>query len=228
MTIAIIGHGYVGLVTAAVFADLGNTVWVVGRTKSKIDKLNQGIAPFYEPGLTEIVSKNVTAGRLKFTLDYKLAVPKAQIVFICVGTPSAENGEADLSSVYASAAQIGKYLRKFTVIVTKSTVPVGTNREVEKIIKKNLPAKIQFDIASCPEFLREGSALSDTLNPDRVVIGSESKKARDLLLDLHKPIDGVRVLTNIETAEMIKYTSNALLSTKISFANTIAFIFKTL
>lgn len=224
MTIAFIGHGYVGLVTAAVFADLGNTVWVVGRTPEKIEKLKKGIAPFYEPGLEEMVRHNVTAGRLKFTLNYTDAVSASKIIFICVGTPSKESGEADLSSVFEASREIGKNLRHYAVIVTKSTVPVGTNRKVHEIIKDLIPKKVTFDIASCPEFLREGSALSDTMAPDRIVIGTESEKAREVLMDLHKPINGERVVTSIETAEMIKYASNSLLSVKISFANAMAII----
>ncbi len=224
MTITFIGHGYVGLVTAAVFADLGNTVWVVGRTPEKIENLKRGITPFYEPGLSELVKHNLSAGRLRFTLDYKKAIPNSKIIFICVGTPSKENGEADLSSVFSAAKVIGENLQNYAVIVTKSTVPMGTNRKVSKIIGKIVPKKLQFDIASCPEFLKEGSAISDTLNPDRIVIGADTKQAKDLLLDLHKPIDGARIVTTIESAEMIKYASNALLSTKISFANALSFI----
>lgn len=224
MTIAVIGHGYVGLVTAAVFSDLGNNVWVVGRTPEKIEKLKRGITPFFEPGLSEMVLHNLNSGRLNFTLDYKEAVENAKIVFICVGTPSKTNGEADLSAVFAAATEIANNLKNFTVVVTKSTVPVGTNRKVASILKKHSPKNDKFEVASCPEFLKEGSALSDTLNPDRIVIGVETDKAKDLLLDLHKPIDGERVITNIETAEMIKYASNSLLSTKISFANAMAFI----
>lgn len=224
MTITIIGHGYVGLITAVVFADLGNTVWVVGRTPEKIEKLKKGISPFYEPGLEEMLKHNISAGRLHFTLSYEDAVRPSKIIFICVGTPSKTNGEADLSSVFSAAKEIGKVLKGYAIIVTKSTVPVGTNRKVAKIIKGAAPKKLHFDIASCPEFLREGSAISDTLNPDRIVIGAESTPARDLLLDLHKPIDGERVVTTIETAEMIKYASNSLLATKISFANAMSFI----
>jgi len=224
VTITFIGHGYVGLVTATVFADLGNTVWVVGRTPQKIENLKKGITPFYEPGLVELVKHNLAAGRLKFTLDYKEAVSSSRIIFICVGTPSKPSGDADLSSVYKSAEEIGKNITGYAVIVTKSTVPVGTNRKVAQIIKKTVSNNIQFDIASCPEFLKEGTAISDTLNPDRIVIGVESDKARNLLLDLHKAIDGERIVTSIESAEMIKYASNALLSTKISFANAMAFI----
>ncbi|MCJ7740787.1 nucleotide sugar dehydrogenase, partial [Candidatus Microgenomates bacterium] len=224
MTITFIGHGYVGLVTAAVFADLGNTVWVVGHTPEKIANLRKGISPFYEPGLEEMIKHNLEAGRLLFTLDYGEAVKDSKIIFICVGTPSKTNGEADLSSVFAAAKEIGKNLKSYAVIATKSTVPIGTNRKVAQIIRKIAGKKLTFDIASCPEFLKEGSAIADTQNPDRIVIGAESEKARELLLDLHKPIDGERIITGIETAEMIKYASNALLAAKISFANAISFI----
>ena len=224
MTISIIGHGYVGLVSAAVFADLGNTTFCVGRHKEKIDKLKKGIVPFYEPGLEEIVKRNVEAGRLKFTIDYQEAVPNSDIVIICVGTPPKDNGEADLSQVFASSKKIAQNLNGYTVVVTKRTVPVGTNRKIARILEKEKPKKASFDNASCPEFLREGSALSDTLKPDRIVIGSESEKAKNLLMELHKPIDGEFVITDIETAEMIKYTANSMLSTKISFANAVSFL----
>ncbi|KKS46423.1 UDP-glucose 6-dehydrogenase [Candidatus Gottesmanbacteria bacterium RIFCSPHIGHO2_01_FULL_42_27] len=224
MTITFIGHGYVGLVTAAVFADLGNTVWVVGRTKTKIDNLKRGIMPFFEPGLEEMVRRNLGAGRLKFTLNYEDAVSETKIIFICVGTPSKGNGEADLSAVFKSAESIGKNLKNYAVIVTKSTVPVGTNKKVAKVIRDIVRENVPFDIASCPEFLREGSAIADTLNPDRIVIGFDSQKAKTILLDLHKPINGERITTSIESAEMIKYASNALLANKISFANAMSFI----
>lgn len=224
MTIAFIGHGYVGLVTAAVFADLGNTVWVVGHTKEKIENLRKGIAPFYEPGLEELIGRNLKAKRLLFTLDYEEAVGPSEIVFICVGTPAGANGEADLTSVYEAAKQVGKALVGYKVIVTKSTVPPGTNKKVAELIEKEKPEGASFAIASVPEFLREGSAISDTLHPDRVVVGTTSDRAQELLLALHKPIDGKTVLCNVETAELIKYASNALLSTKISFANAIAFL----
>lgn len=228
MTISVIGHGYVGLVTAAIFADLGNNVWCVGRTKEKIDNLKKGTIPFFEPGLAEVVKKNLLAGRLKFTLSYKEAVPDSEIIFICVGTPSLANGEADLSQVFAAAKDIGKNLEdKEKVVVVKSTVPVGTTEKVAEIINKSRPKKApSFEIAFVPEFLREGTALSDTLHPDRIVIGTDkdSEKARKLLITLHRPIDGQFVLTNIPSAEMIKYAANALLATKISFANAIAFL----
>lgn len=224
MTISFIGHGYVGLVTAAVFADLGNTVWVVGRTKEKIETLKKGIATFYEPGLSELVKRNVDAGRLIFTLDYKEAVVPSEIIFIAVGTPPKSNGEADLTNVFASAEEIGKNLVGYKVVVTKSTVPPGTNQKVGEILNKVKPSGSSFGIASCPEFLREGSAISDTMRPDRVVIGTTSERAKNLLVQLHKPIDTKLVLCNVETAELIKYASNSLLSTKISFANAIAII----
>lgn len=224
MTIAFIGHGYVGLVTASVFADLGNTVWVVGRTPEKIEKLKKGIAPFYEPGLSELVKRNVLAGRLKFTLDYQEAVVASDIIFICVGTPSKENGEADLANVYAAAESIAKNMVGYKVVVTKSTVPPGTNKKVGDIIDTHKTEGSSFAIASVPEFLREGSAIDDTLHPDRVVIGTTSDRAQELLLELHKPITTTMVLCNVETAELIKYASNSLLSTKISFANAIAFL----
>lgn len=224
MTVTFIGHGYVGLVTAAVFADLGNTVRVVGRTPEKIEKLRRGIAPFYEPGLSELVKRNVDARRLFFTLDYKEAVTPAEIIFICVGTPSKANGEADLSSVLEAAESIGKSLTGYKVVVTKSTVPPGTNKKVADIINRVKPEGASFAIASMPEFLREGTAIADTLHPDRVVIGTTSDRAQTMLLELHKPINGKTVLCNVETAELIKYASNAMLSTKISFANALAFL----
>jgi UDPglucose 6-dehydrogenase len=222
MTITYIGHGYVGLVTAAVFADLGNTVWVVGRTKEKIENLQRGIIPFYEPGLAELVKRNLDAKRIHFTLEYKEAISPSSILFICVGTPAKENGEADLSSIFTAAERIGKNLVGYKVVVTKSTVPPGTNKKIADILTKTKPSGASFAIASVPEFLREGSAIEDTLNPDRVVIGTTSDRAQALLFELHKPIDGKVVVCNVETAELIKYASNAMLSTKISFANAMA------
>jgi len=224
MTIAFIGHGYVGLVTASVFADLGNTVWVVGRTREKIENLKKGVTPFFEPGLAELVKRNVEAGRLKFTLDYKEAVVPSEIVFICVGTPPKASGEADLTSVFTAAESIAKVLVGYKVVVTKSTVPPGTNKKVAEILDKCKSTGTSFAIASVPEFLREGSAIDDTMHPDRVVIGTTSDRARELLLEMHTSIGGKTVLCNVETAELIKYASNSLLSTKISFANAIAFL----
>ena len=223
MILSVIGHGYVGLVSAAVFADLGNTVWCVGRTKEKIENLKKGKMPFFEPGLEEVVSRNLKAGRLKFTLDYSQAIPPSDVVFICVGTPPKDNGETDLSAVFSAAKEIGRNLVGYTVVVCKSTVPAGTNKKIKNEIAKVKKDEAVFDVASVPEFLREGSALADTLNPDRIVIGVESERTRKVLLELHKPINGKFVVTDIESAEMIKYASNAFLSTKISFANAIAF-----
>jgi len=222
MTITFVGHGYVGLVTASVFADLGNTVWVIGHTKEKIENLKKGILPIYEPGLEEIVKKNVKAKRLLFTLDYKEAIFGSKAVFIAVGTPPKPTGEADLSVVFEVAKKIGENLKQYTVVVTKSTVPVGTNKKTKEIISAAKPSGVTFDIASIPEFLREGQAISDTLHPDRVVIGTDSKAAENLLVELHEGIDGKKVLTNIETAEMIKYAANSFLATKISYANAVA------
>ncbi len=228
MTITFVGHGYVGLVTAAVFADLGNKVWVIGHTPEKIENLKKGIIPIYEPTLAEIVDRNVKAGRLLFTLDYDKSIPESEIVFIAVGTPPKPSGEADLSVVFEVAEQIGKNLDGYTVVVTKSTVPVGTNRKVGEILERTKNQKAEFDLASVPEFLREGQAISDTLHPDRIVIGSDSKKAKESLVKLHQPIrennrnDTHLVLTTLESAEMIKYAANSFLATKISFANAIA------
>lgn len=224
MTIAFVGHGYVGLVTAAVFADLGNTVWVVGRTKEKIEQLKKGVMPFYEPGLSELVNRNIKASRLHFTLDYKEAVVPSEIVFICVGTPSTQHGDADLGNVFDAAQLIGSALVGYKVIVTKSTVPPGTNRQISEILLKHKPDGASFAIASVPEFLREGTAIQDTLHPDRVIIGTTSDRARQLVVELHKSIDGKIVLCNVETAELIKYASNSFLSTKISFANAMAIL----
>ncbi len=222
MKTTFIGHGYVGLVTAAIFADLGNTVYVIGRTPEKIENLKKGILPIYEPGLEEIVRRNVEAGRLIFTLDYQPAISESEIVFIAVGTPPQKTGDAELSTVFEVAQKIAENMSGYTVIATKSTVPPGTNKRIKQIIEENKKSASEFDIASVPEFLREGTAIADTLHPDRVVIGSESKKAEKLLIDIHKPLGGDLVLTNLETAELIKYASNSFLATKISYANAIA------
>src|SRR3989338_1961969 len=224
MTITFIGHGYVGLVSACVFADFGNKVWVIGHTGQKIERLKKGDPIIYEPGLKELLEKNLTAKRIFFTLDYETAIAESDIVFIAVGTPPKEDGEADLSNVFKVAKNIARHLKKgLTVVSCKSTVPVGTNKKIETVLCKSKPKLSEVQISSCPEFLREGSAIYDTLNPDRVVIGSDSKKAIETLIDLHKPIGGKRVITDLASAELIKYTSNAMLATKISFANFIAF-----
>lgn len=221
MVITFIGHGYVGLVTASVFADLGNIVYVIGHTKEKIENLKKGILPIYEPGLEEIVKRNIKAGRLFFTLEY-FSIAKSQVVFIAVGTPSTKTGDADLSTVLKVAEKVGKNLKNYTVIATKSTVPVGTYRKIKQIIDEVKPAKTKFDIASVPEFLREGTAISDTLNPDRIVLGTDAIHAREILMELHEPIKASFISTNLATAELIKYASNSFLATKISYANSIA------
>jgi len=224
MVISFIGHGYVGLVTACIFADFGNKVWVIGHTPEKIERLKKGDPIIYEPGLQELLKKNIAAKRLLFTTSYESAIKESEIVFITVGTPPKENGEADLSAVLNVSKLIAKHLKKgFTVVSCKSTVPVGTNKKVEKILAEHKAKDAEFAVASCPEFLREGTAINDTLYTDRVVIGSESKKASDLLVVLHEPLTGKRVLTDLPSAELIKYTSNAMLATKISFANLISF-----
>ena len=222
MTITFIGHGYVGLVTASIFADLGNKVWVIGHTKQKIEELKKGTIPFYEPGLAELVKKNIKEERLLFTLDYEEAIPDSEVVFIAVGTPPYKTGDAQLSTVFEVSRKIAKNLKGYTVVAIKSTVPPGTCKKIGSYIKSLKEGKSEFDIASCPEFLREGTAIPDTLNPDRIVIGSENKKAEKLLMELHRPIDGNFVLTNLETSELIKYAANSFLATKISFANAIA------
>jgi UDPglucose 6-dehydrogenase len=225
MKITFIGHGYVGLVSASIFADLGNDVTVIGHTPETVEKLNQGKVHIYEPGLTELTQKNINSGRLRFTLDYK-SVADADIVFTAVGTPPKETGEADLSTVLDVVEKIAKHLSGYTVVVTKSTVPIGTNKKIKELVASVKSDKAEFDVASCPEFLRQGSAIADTLNPDRIVIGTEAKRAQDLLVELHKPLQENTncpyVLTNLETAEMIKYAANSFLAMKISFANSIA------
>ncbi|EKE15163.1 MAG: hypothetical protein ACD_12C00125G0003 [uncultured bacterium] len=224
MTIAIIGHGYVGLVTACVFADFGNQVFVIGHTNEKISRLKSGDPIIYEPGLKELLQKNIKAKRIFFTLDYEKAIPESEIVFITVGTPPKESGEADLTAVIEVARNIGKNLKsKFTVVSCKSTVPVGTNKKIEVIISKHKSKQVDFAVASVPEFLREGTGISDTINSDRVVIGSDNKHAIEKLVELHKPINGKRIITNLASAEMIKYASNVFLANKISFANLVSF-----
>lgn len=225
MTLTFIGHGYVGLVTACVFANLGNQVFVIGRDPEKLKRLQKGDPIIYEPGLTEMLKNNLKQKRIFFTSSYDQAIPNSEIVFIAVGTPPKKNGETNLDAVYEVARQIARHLgNKYTLVVCKSTVPVGTNRQIYQILKKDSPKHALFDIASCPEFLREGTAIHDTLYPDRIVIGAESKKAIDLLVNLHQPLSGKKLIVGIESAEIIKYAANCMLATKISFANLIAFL----
>lgn len=223
MTITFVGHGYVGLVTACVFADFGNKVWVIGHTPEKIDRLKKGDPLIYEPGLKELLVKNLKAKRLHFTLDFAQAIPESDIVFITVGTPTDKDGAADLKAVFDVVQKIAPRLKKGTTVVScKSTVPVGTNKKVEQLINQYKPKEARVLIASCPEFLREGTAVADTFHPDRVVIGSDSPEALKLLLQLHQPLKSEPVVTDLASAELIKYAANSMLATKVSFANFIA------
>jgi len=225
MRVAVIGTGYVGLVSGACFSEFGVDVICVDKDEAKIDKLKSGIMPIYEPGLEDLVAKNVDAGRLSFTTDLNAAVPGADAVFIAVGTPSRRgDGHADLSYVYAAAEEIAGVMDGYTVVVTKSTVPVGTGREVEEIIARVRP-DADCDVVSNPEFLREGAALEDFLRPDRVVIGTKSERARDVMRELYRPlflIETPILFTSRQTSEMIKYAANTFLATKITFINEIA------
>ena len=222
MNVVMIGSGYVGLVSGACFAEFGANVTCVDKDEAKISSLLNGEIPIYEPGLDDLVRRNVEAGRLGFTLELKNTVANADLIFIAVGTPTRRgDGHADLKYVYAAAEELAAYLQGYTVIVDKSTVPVGTAREVCRIIKKANP-DADFDIASNPEFLREGSAIGDFMRPDRVVLGVESEKAEAKLRELYRPLNLIEApihITNLESAEIIKYASNAFLATKISFIN---------
>jgi UDPglucose 6-dehydrogenase len=224
MHIAIVGTGYVGLVTGTCFAEFGVEVTCVDKDENKITPLLKGEIPIYEPGLQELVKKNINDGRLRFTTELSEGVKDALVVFIAVGTPPREDGSADLSHVLQVAAEISECMDTYKVIVTKSTVPVGTGEKVRKEFSKRLPAE-KFDIASNPEFLREGSAIGDFMRPDRVIIGTETEQARAILRDLYRPlylIETPFVFTNVATAELIKYASNAFLATKITFINEMA------
>ena len=225
MRIAMIGTGYVGLVSGACFSEFGVDVVCVDKDAAKIEMLEAGRMPIYEPGLEELVEKNVEAGRLTFTTDLQSAVKGADAVFIAVGTPSRRgDGHADLSFVYAAAAEIANAVEGYTVVVTKSTVPVGTGREVERIIADTRP-DADVDVVSNPEFLREGSAIEDFMRPDRVVIGTKSERAREVMRDLYRPlylIETPIVFTTRQTSELIKYAANTFLATKITFINEIA------
>jgi UDPglucose 6-dehydrogenase len=222
MNICVIGVGYVGLVTGAVFADLGNDVICVDSVKEKIDMLQKNIMPIYEPGLEEMVIHNADDERLSFTTDLKEGVLKSEVIFICVGTPSKDNGETDLSFVESAAKGIAEYIDKYKVIVNKSTAPVGTGDFVSEIINLKKKNNVDFDVVSNPEFLREGSAIKDTLEPERIVIGAPSKHVAMKLLELYAPLARPMLITDVHSAELIKYASNAFLATKISFANAIA------
>ena len=228
MNIAIVGTGYVGLVSGTCFSDMGINVTCVDVDQTKIDNLKKGIIPIYEPGLEEMVKKNVKAKRLKFETDLTKVLDEVDVVFSAVGTPPDEDGSADLKYVLAVARTIGQNINKYTVIVTKSTVPVGTAAKVKATIQKELDIRgvnVEFDVASNPEFLKEGAAIKDFMSPDRVVVGVETERARKIMSRLYKPfmlVNDRMIFTDIPSAEMIKYAANAMLATRISFMNDIA------
>ena len=222
MNIGVVGAGYVGLVTAACFAKLGNNVISVDIDKEKIKSLKKGTIPFYEPGLEELVKDGLRKRRLSFTTNLKSAVRKSAVIFIAVGTPPKDNGEADLSYVENVARNIAMAMPSYRLVVEKSTVPVHTGKQVEETIRSNNKRRVKFDVASNPEFLREGQAIDDFMHPDRIVIGVKSKKARDILVKLYEPLKSPIVVTDIESAEIIKHASNSFLATKISFINAVS------
>ncbi len=223
--ICVVGTGYVGLVSGACLADFGNHVICADIDQEKIDKLNKGIIPIYEPGLSEVVDRNVEKKRLFFSADVDVSIQESEVIFIAVGTPPGSDGEADLSIVFKVAESIARNLNSYKVVVTKSTVPAGTGEKVRKVILEKAPTGAKFDLVSNPEFLREGSAVNDFLRPDRVVIGSDSERATEIMKIVYRALyinETPMVITNIETSEMIKYASNAFLAVKISFINEIA------
>ena len=225
MKITMIGTGYVGLVSGVCFSDFGHEVICVDKDPRKIDRLKAGEVPIYEPGLDDLIAKNVAAGRLTFTTDLPSAVAGAEAIFIAVGTPTRRgDGHADLTYVYAAAEEIAKAMTGYAVVVTKSTVPLGTNREVKRIIAKTRP-DLEFDVASDPEFLREGAAIDDFMRPDRIVVGVQNDRAAEVMAEIYRPLylrDFPIVTTDLESAEMIKYAANAFLAIKITFINEIA------
>jgi UDPglucose 6-dehydrogenase len=225
MHIAVIGTGYVGLVTGACFAEFGVDVTCVDIDVDKIARLQAGEMPIYEPGLEQLVTKNVQSGRLRFTTDLKQAVEQALVIFLAVGTPPKSDGSPDLSFVEAAARSVADYMNEYKVIVTKSTVPIGTGEHLRKLVRAQLKTRLNFGIVSNPEFLREGAAINDFMRPDRVVIGSRDEEAIAIMRDLYRPlylIEAPFVLTSLEAAELAKYAANAFLATKISFINEIA------
>lgn len=222
MKIAVAGAGYVGLVTASCFAELGNSVICVDIDENKIKKLNNGIIPIYEPGLEELVRNNKERHRLAFTTDLKKAIKDSDIIFICVGTPPRPSGEADLSYVENVARTVADAMDSYKLIVEKSTVPVQTGEKVAKTIRAYNIHKVDFDVVSNPEFLREGSAVEDFMHPDRIVVGCESEKAKQLMEKLYAPLKSTIIFTDIKSAEIIKHASNSFLATKISFINAVA------
>ena len=224
-TICMVGTGYVGLVSGACLADFGNRVICVDIDESRLASIRNGVMPIYEPGLKDLVARNYSAGRLVFTTDLKRAVDDSLVVFSAVGTPEREDGSCDLSAVFTVAKDTASCMREYKVIVQKSTVPVGTSELVGEIIRESLATPVEFDRVSNPEFLREGSAIEDFMRPNRVVIGVESERAREIMREIYRPLyllETPIVFTSIRTAELIKYASNAFLATKISFINEIA------
>ncbi|MBN1898463.1 MAG: UDP-glucose/GDP-mannose dehydrogenase family protein [Spirochaetes bacterium] len=221
MKISVIGTGYVGLVTGVCLANLGNDVVCVDVDQNKIKKLSEGIPTIYEPGLEELLIKNIKEKRISFTDSFK-SIQKANVIFIAVGTPQGENGEADMSAVFSVAKNIGKYINGYKIVINKSTVPVGSGDRVTEIISKNLSKKFNFDVISNPEFLREGSAISDFMHPDRIVIGSDNHAPAKIIKQLYQVLNAPILITDVKSAEIIKYASNAFLATKISFINEIA------
>ncbi len=225
MHIAVIGTGYVGLVTGACFAEFGVEVTCVDVDENKINRLHEGIIPIYEPGLDQIVEKNYKAGRLHFTTDIKKAVEEALVVFLAVGTPPKEDGSPDMSFYQSAAKDIAEAMNGYKVLVTKSTVPVGTGKWLRDFVSENQKTKTNFGVASNPEFLREGAAIEDFMRPDRVVVGSNEPDAIAVMRDLYRPLSLIEtpiVITSLEAAELIKYAANAFLATKITFINEIA------
>lgn len=228
MRIAIVGTGYVGLVTGTCFAEMGTDVYCVDVDQNKIDSLKKGVVPIYEPGLDEMVLRNIQAGRLHFTTHLKECLNKVEVLFCAVGTPPDEDGSADLKYVLEVAREVGRYMEKYMLVVTKSTVPVGTAQKIKQAIQKELIARnknIEFDIASNPEFLKEGAAIKDFMSPDRVVVGIDSERAEKLMTKLYRPflLNNFRVIfMDVPSAEMTKYAANAMLATRISFMNEIA------
>jgi len=222
MNIAVIGVGYVGLVTGAVFAELGNIVVCVDSSEERVDMLRKGKMPFYEPGMEEMVTRNVEAERLTFTTDTAEAVRSSEIIFIAVGTPAKDDGGTDLSQVEASAEAIGRAVNGYKIVVNKSTVPVGTGDLVKDIIDRHKPKDVEVEVVSNPEFLAEGTAISDAMSPDRIVIGAPNKSVAMKLIELYSVLEKPMVITSVRSAEMIKYASNGFLATKVSFINSVA------
>ena len=225
MHVSIIGTGYVGLVTGACFAEFGLQVICIDKDADRIESLKKGKVPFYEPGLEELVLSNVRQGRLEFTTDIEKSIKSSLVIFIAVGTPSNGDGSANLSHVFDVTRTISQYIKDYKIIVTKSTVPVGTTRKVEELMRQSLPKHVGVDVVSNPEFLREGSAIEDFMRPNKVVIGVESIQAKAIMKDLYSPLyllETPIVFSNLETAELIKYAQNAFLATKITFINEIA------